>query len=165
MLYQFFIFFIFYFFSSSIMSFFSLKFWFASSYSPKMKLIQNKKKSSDKNRNKNCSKNENKIHFEKWQYVIFSTFNFIYIIFLLLTTIFIIFRSLCIQFSILFSVYIFTEIIHPYFFVYLPSVDKNRNTDSGPILPFLPLLITSCTCAVLLVPCWWESGVLLFTSN
>jgi sensor histidine kinase YesM len=78
---------------------------------------------------------------------------------------------------ILVILFIFTEIIHPYFFIYLPSVknptfNSNFNFhvnsdihDDKAILPFLPLLLTSCTCALLLVPCWIEAGLLLFSDN
>ena len=76
-------------------------------------------------------------------------------------------RSVRVQLSVLFLVYVFTEIIHPYYFVYLRTQgiesDKNNNFTNEAILPFLPLMMTSCTCAVLLVPCWIESGLLLFT--
>ena len=76
-------------------------------------------------------------------------------------------RSVRVQLSVLFLVYVFTEIIHPYYFVYLRTQgigsDKNNNLNNEALLPFLPLMMTSCTCAVLLVPCWIESGLLLFT--
>ena len=76
-------------------------------------------------------------------------------------------RSVRVQLSVLFLVYVFTEIIHPYYFVYLRTQgigsDKNNNSNNEALLPFLPLMMTSCTCAVLLVPCWIDSGLLLFT--
>ena len=89
----------------------------------------------------------------------FSFHFFIYFFFFL--------RSIRVQLSVLFLVYVFTEIIHPYYFVYLRTQgigsDKNNNLNNEALLPFLPLMMTSCTCAVLLVPCWIESGLLLFT--
>ena len=70
-------------------------------------------------------------------------------------------------FTVLLVTYTFTEIIHPYNFIYLPSTThKNTTTDTQShdtaILPFLPLMLTSCVCALLLLPCWFESGLLLW---
>ena len=66
--------------------------------------------------------------------------------------------------SILFTVFVFTEIIHPYYFVYLPSVQNREKVDTA-ILPFLPLITVSCVCGLLLVPCWIEAGILLLQQD
>ena len=55
--------------------------------------------------------------------------------------------------SALAALVLFTEAIHPYFCVYLPA-----RAAAPPVLPFLPLLLTSCGCAALLLGCWVEAG-------
>ena len=58
---------------------------------------------------------------------------------------------------------VFTEAVHPYFYVHLPARRAAAAVEAAPVLPFLPLLLTSCVCAALLLGCWVEAGRLVWT--
>ena len=60
---------------------------------------------------------------------------------------------------------VFTEAVHPYFYVHVPArrAAAAAVVAAAPVLPFLPLLLTSCVCAALLLGCWVEAGRLVWT--
>jgi len=65
-----------------------------------------------------------------------------------------------IQYLSLFSLFLFTDILHPILFL-IREREKNGEERERLTWSFLPRLLTSVYCAVLLLVCWWDSFILL----